>query len=92
MSANGQHAVFETGGTGGQSVSPQEMLDVWVYLIELFDRAVGDLQAGNPIWGTGGELATTPIPMPTDAEVEAQMETYLRPIASYTDNWMYLAK
>lgn len=52
-----------------------EVLAVWVYLVEQFDRAKAAL---------GGA--------PTDAQIEAQMETYLRPVYGYTDNWMYIAK
>ncbi len=72
-SANGQHTIFSE--KNGQGPIPAEVLAVWVYLVELFDRATGEL---------GGT--------PTDTLVEAKMETYLRPVTGYTDNWMYLAK
>jgi len=75
VSGNGHHVSFQKGGGEGGEVSPQQVLDAWVYLVEIFDRSFGDL---------GGT--------PTDTAVEAQMETYLRPITGYTNNWMYLSK
>src|SRR5271170_753992 len=46
MTQNEQKVGFKNAGDGAE-VSPQQVLDIWVFLIELFDRAVGDL-GGTP--------------------------------------------
>ena len=73
VSINGRMTSFADSGSG--QFTPTEILEMWVYLVELYDRAVNDLGQGK-----------------TDLVIETQMETYLRPITSYTDNYMYLAK
>lgn len=76
-SANGQHVSFSDSVDSGPSAA--DMVSVWTYLIEKFDLAKATLINGG-------------IPQPTDDQIEAQMELYLRPISSYTDNFMFLSK
>ena len=45
VTANGRSTVFADAGIG--QLTPMETLTVWEYLVELFDRAVGDL-GGSP--------------------------------------------
>lgn len=70
--ANNQHTSFET---GEGALTPQQVVGMWAYLVEIFDTSAAEL-AGQP----------------TDAQVEAQMETHLRPVTGATNNWMYLMK
>lgn len=74
--ANGQHTQFDDSGA---SPSASDVLSAWNYLVERFDAAKATLISSG-------------IAAPTDMQVEAQMETDLRPIAGYTNNFMYLSK
>lgn len=75
-SGNGQMAELDI---QSGAPTPSLLLSMWVYLVDMFDNSTTDLKCG-------GNNA------PTDTQVEAQMETYLRPITGYTNNWMYISK
>lgn len=65
----------------GSALTLVDVQNMWVYLLELFDRAKVELIAGGS--------AT-----PSDAEIKALMESpdYIRPVFGYTNNWTLLSK
>lgn len=56
-----------------------QLAAAWDYLVELFDRAATELELD------GTEAAN-------QAAIETQMEAYLRPVKSYTNDFRYLMK
>lgn len=77
MSGNGQDVSFFTPSMA--QMSPQDVVDMWVFLVERFDTQKLTLQtAGNA--------------NPTDLQVETSMEADMRPVFGYTDNWMFMTK
>ncbi len=59
----------------------EQVVQIWVYLADLFDIATTELQSATP-----------PVSTPTDTQVKAQMEFNLRPIYGATGNYMWLIK
>jgi hypothetical protein len=90
-SANGQRTEFND--SPGQP-NPAEVLNAWVYLVEIFDRATAYLQQVSFEGASTYDMRWTgpPIAAPTDAQVEPQMEIFLRPVTGCSGNYMYLAK
>lgn len=76
-SANG-HAVTLAKGAN-ETLSQTDVLAVWVYLVELFDRAASAL---------GVDVTDLSV----HAQIKTQMETYLRPVCGYTTNFAYILK
>lgn len=71
------------------ALDSEQVVQLWVYLADLFDQATTELKAGG-VDANGNAVA--PIPSPSDAQVKAQMEFNLRPIYGATDNYMWLIK
>ncbi len=63
------------------ALDSEQVVQIWVYLADLFDIATTELQSATP-----------PVSTPTDTQVKAQMEFNLRPIYGATGNYMWLIK
>ena len=78
-------AISQSSGSGrsvsffgaGASSDPTagDMVEVYIYLRELYDRALVALGAPQ-----------------TDIAIETQMETYLRPVTGYVNDWRFAAR
>lgn len=81
--ANGH--VTEFGG----SLDSEQLIQIWTYLVDVFDTAKAELIAGG-VDDSGNPLA--PIAAPTDAQIQSQMEVDLRPVKGAIGNYMWLIK
>lgn len=75
--ANGHTTEFDSAG-----MTSREVVDMWVYLVEEYDRAATELNF----------VGSTYVSAAQDLLIMAQMETNLRPVVNYTNNWMFLQK
>ena len=71
QSSGSGRSVSFFGAGGSNDPTAGDMVEVYIYLRELYDRALAALGAT------------------TDALLAAQMETYLRPVKGYVNDWRF---